>query len=224
MQDMVGLTGRLADRDRPAEPGRGQARAGRPAAAAAGGAVLLLRRVRGRASSASFLLFGIGAGLIVHRVRRTRAVVVPRVPAQEARLRKFENQLPDVLEPAGRFDAGRVLVRAGPRGRRRGGERSRRGVSSSGCSPRAASAVRSRTRSRTPRTACTSVDLLWAVMAIRIQREVGGNLAELLDTVAEHDDAARAPAPRDHVAHRRGPACPPGCSASSRPRSRSSCT
>lgn len=29
-----------------------------------------------------------------------------------------------------------------------------------------------------------SIDLLWAVMAIRIQREVGGNLAELLDTVA----------------------------------------
>ena len=29
-----------------------------------------------------------------------------------------------------------------------------------------------------------SVDLEWAVMAIRIQREVGGNLAELLDTVA----------------------------------------
>jgi Flp pilus assembly protein TadB len=28
----------------------------------------------------------------------------------------------------------------------------------------------------------TSVDLMWAVMAIRIQREVGGNLAELLDT------------------------------------------
>jgi tight adherence protein B len=30
-----------------------------------------------------------------------------------------------------------------------------------------------------------SRDLSWAVMAIRIQREVGGNLAELLDTVAE---------------------------------------
>jgi tight adherence protein B len=29
-----------------------------------------------------------------------------------------------------------------------------------------------------------SVDLMWAVMAIRIQREVGGNLAELLDTVS----------------------------------------
>ncbi len=31
----------------------------------------------------------------------------------------------------------------------------------------------------------SSADLGWAVMAIRIQREVGGNLAELLDTVAE---------------------------------------
>lgn len=31
----------------------------------------------------------------------------------------------------------------------------------------------------------SSADFEWAVMAIRIQREVGGNLAELLDTVAE---------------------------------------
>jgi len=31
----------------------------------------------------------------------------------------------------------------------------------------------------------SSRDLAWAVMAIKIQREVGGNLAELLDTVAE---------------------------------------
>jgi tight adherence protein B len=30
-----------------------------------------------------------------------------------------------------------------------------------------------------------SKDLAWAVMAIRIQREVGGNLAQLLDTVAD---------------------------------------
>ncbi len=30
-----------------------------------------------------------------------------------------------------------------------------------------------------------SADLAWAVLAIRIQRQVGGNLAELLDTVAE---------------------------------------
>jgi len=31
----------------------------------------------------------------------------------------------------------------------------------------------------------SSSDLAWAVMAIKIQREVGGNLAELLDTVAD---------------------------------------
>jgi tight adherence protein B len=31
----------------------------------------------------------------------------------------------------------------------------------------------------------SSIDLMWAVMAIRIQREVGGNLAELLDTVSD---------------------------------------
>lgn len=30
-----------------------------------------------------------------------------------------------------------------------------------------------------------SVDLMWTVMAIQIQREIGGNLAELLDTVAD---------------------------------------
>ena len=36
----------------------------------------------------------------------------------------------------------------------------------------------------------SSIDLMWAVMAIRIQREVGGNLAELLDTVVRHDDPA----------------------------------
>ena len=39
-----------------------------------------------------------------------------------------------------------------------------------------------------------SADFAWAVMAIRIQREVGGNLAELLMTVAETMVAARAPA------------------------------
>ena len=40
-----------------------------------------------------------------------------------------------------------------------------------------------------------SNDFAWAVMAIRIQREVGGNLSELLMTVAETMTPARAPAP-----------------------------
>jgi tight adherence protein B len=34
-------------------------------------------------------------------------------------------------------------------------------------------------------TRMQSADLAWVVLAIRIQREVGGNLAELLDTVAD---------------------------------------
>ena len=34
-------------------------------------------------------------------------------------------------------------------------------------------------------TRMESADLAWVVLAIRIQREVGGNLAELLDTVAD---------------------------------------
>ena len=50
-----------------------------------------------------------------------------------------------------------------------------------------------------------SPDFAWAVMAIRIQREVGGNLSELLMTVADTMIAARAPPPRRRRAHRRRP-------------------
>ena len=50
-----------------------------------------------------------------------------------------------------------------------------------------------------------SPDFDWAVMAIRIQREVGGNLAELLQTVARDDDRTRAAAARGAGAHRRRP-------------------
>ena len=70
----------------------------------------------------------------------------------------------------------------------------------------------------------TSVDLMWAVMAIRIQREVGGNLAELLDTVADTMTAARADPSRDQGAHRGGALLRDRSSASSRSRSRASST
>ena len=39
-----------------------------------------------------------------------------------------------------------------------------------------------------------SIDFKWVVMAIRIQREVGGNLAELLLNVAGHAARTRVPA------------------------------
>ena len=142
---------------------------------------------------------------------------------RKRRLRKFETQLPDALEPARRLDAGRLLVHAGTRGGRRGSDRAG--------APRAAAGVHrepprpaGRGCARGRREPHDSLDLVWAVMAIRIQREVGGNLAELLDTVARHDDGARAAAPRDQRAHRRGSACRRSCSASSRRRSRSCST
>ena len=40
-----------------------------------------------------------------------------------SRLKKFQSQLPDALNLLAGFDAGRLLVHAGPRGRRRRGER-----------------------------------------------------------------------------------------------------
>ena len=118
------------------------------------------------------LLAGVGPVIMLHRRRGKR-------------LREFQMQLPGTLNLLVRFDARRLLVRAGPRVGRQRGDRSPRGASCSGCSPSRASAVRSRTRSTTRPQRMTSVDLMWAVMAIRIQREVGGNLAELLDTVAD---------------------------------------
>ena len=51
-----------------------------------------------------------------------------------------------------------------------------------------------------------SKDFEWVVMAINIQRQVGGNLAELLDTVAAHDPRARVHAPPGRRTRRRGQA------------------
>ena len=65
------------------------------------------------------------------------------------------------------------------------GDASRRGASSSGCSPRSRLGRPIEDALEDSANRMTSVDLMWAVMAIRIQREVGGNLAELLDTVAD---------------------------------------
>ena len=51
-----------------------------------------------------------------------------------------------------------------------------------------------------------SKDFGWVVMAIKIQRQVGGNLAELLDTVAAHHARARVHAPPGRRARRGGQA------------------
>jgi tight adherence protein B len=99
------------------------------------------------------------------------------------RLRQFEVQLPDVLNLlSGSMRAGFSFAQG------------LEAVAEEASDPSARELQRAFAESRLGRpiedaledsaTRMQSVDLAWAVMAIRIQREVGGNLAELLDTVA----------------------------------------
>ena len=85
---------------------------------------------------------------------------------------------------------------------------------------RRGSACRSRTPSTASPTRMKSKDFAWVVMAIRIQREVGGNLAELLTTVAARCASASGCAARSRCSPPRA-GCRPGSSACSRPSSRS---
>ncbi len=84
-----------------------------------------------------------------------------------------------------RLAPGRLLAHAGRRGRVPGGRRADGQGAAPGRAPRPASAASSRSRSTASAARMDSADFEWAVMAIRIQREVGGNLAELLMTVGE---------------------------------------
>ncbi|MFO7592393.1 MAG: type II secretion system F family protein [Acidimicrobiia bacterium] len=181
MQEMVGLTGRLADRvgllsrveaklvqaDVPLRP---------PEAlffAIAG--VLLV--VVGSAVTLSVLMavvtgiLAVLAPLVVLEIRRKR------------RLRRFERQLPDVLNLlAGSMRAGFSFTQGLEAVADEATEPSRRELQRVFTESRLGRPIEDALEDSAHRM--HSVDLLWAVMAIRIQREVGGNLAELLDTVA----------------------------------------
>jgi tight adherence protein B len=180
-QDLVGLTGRLADRvgllnrvedkleqaDLPLRP---------PEALFFYFVAFLIVFV------ASFLLFGIGAGLICTLF----AGLAPWLFLEfrrKARLRKFENQLPDTLGLlAGSMRAGFSFAQGLEAVAEEASEPSRRELQRVFAESRLGRPIEDALEDSANRMA--SVDLLWAVMAIRIQREVGGNLAELLDTVA----------------------------------------
>ncbi len=102
----------------------------------------------------------------------------------KARKRKFEQQLPDTLTLlAGALRAGFSLMQAvdavSQEVQNPMGKELRRVVSETRLGRELEDALDD-TAERTQ-----SADFAWAVMAIRIQREVGGNLAELLLTVAE---------------------------------------
>ena len=100
------------------------------------------------------------------------------------RLRSFQTQLPDLLHLiSGALRAGFSFMQALESVTREVGEPARKEL---------ARVVAESQLGRPPEdaledaaTRMNSGDLTWAVMAVRIQREVGGNLAEVLETVAD---------------------------------------
>jgi tight adherence protein B len=102
---------------------------------------------------------------------------------RKSRLRKFEQQLPDVLNLlAGSMRAGFSFSQGLEAVADEASEPSRRELQRAFAESRLGRPIEDALEDSANRM--KSVDLMWAVMAIRIQREVGGNLAELLDTVA----------------------------------------
>lgn len=181
MQEMVGITGRLAER------------------------VGLLSRVEEKLVQADlplrppealfFYLAGlpvvlVGALLLasplVAFVCVLMAVIGPvawlRLRSSR-RLRRFEIQLPDVLNLlAGSMRAGFSFGQGLEAVAEEASEPARRELQRVFAESRLGRPIEDALEESANRM--HSVDLMWAVMAIRIQREVGGNLAELLDTVA----------------------------------------
>jgi tight adherence protein B len=182
MQRVVGITGRLADRagllsrteaaleqaDLPLRP---------PEALFFYFAGLFLVAVLG------FLVMGpaIGLGLLL-LVAAVPLVMLHRRRAK--RLRNFQVQLPDTLNLlAGSMRAGFSFAQGLETVANEAAEPTRRELQRVFTESRLGRPIEDALEDSANRMA--SVDLMWAVMAIRIQREVGGNLAELLDTVAD---------------------------------------
>jgi tight adherence protein B len=99
------------------------------------------------------------------------------------RLRRFEMQLPDTLNLlAGSMRAGFSFAQGLESVAEQATEPSKRELQRVFAESRLGRPIEDALEDSANRM--HSIDLMWAVMAIRIQREVGGNLAELLDTVA----------------------------------------
>jgi tight adherence protein B len=182
MQDMVSLTGRMAER------------------------IGVLNRVEDKLEQADlplrppealFLYMAIvvvvflGAALIIGPlgalIAGALAIIAPVLYLEmrrKKRLRKFETQLPDVLNLlAGSMRAGFSFAQGLEAVAEEASEPSRRELQRVYAESRLGRPIEDSLEESADRM--QSIDLVWAVMAIRIQREVGGNLAELLDTVAD---------------------------------------
>lgn len=182
IEDMMSLTGRMADRmgllnrvenkleqaDLPLRPPE---------------ALFLYLAIVVVVFIGSMLILGPLFGLIATAI----GAMVPAMYLEfrrKKRLRKFETQLPDVLNLlSGSMRAGFSFAQGLEAVADEASEPSRRELQRAYAESRLGRPIEDALEDSADRM--HSVDLLWAVMAIRIQREVGGNLAELLDTVAE---------------------------------------
>jgi tight adherence protein B len=182
MQDMMSLTGRMAERigvlnrvedkleqaDLPLRPPE---------------ALIIYISIIVLAFFGSILILG----PIVCLVATALAIVVPFLYLElrrKKRLRKFETQLPDVLNLlSGSMRAGFSFAQGLEAVAEEASEPSRRELQRVYAESRLGRPIEDALEDSADRM--ESIDLMWAVMAIRIQREVGGNLAELLDTVAD---------------------------------------
>lgn len=181
MQEIVGFTGRMADRvgllnrvedkleqaDVPLRP---------PEAIFFSAAAFLV------VAAAAFLLLPVPAALLVTGIAAMAPFLILE-RRRKRRLRKFEIQLPDVLHLlAGSMRSGFSFNQGLETVADEASEPARRELQRVFAESRLGRPIEDALEESASRMG--SVDLLWAVMAIRVQREVGGNLAELLDTVA----------------------------------------
>jgi tight adherence protein B len=130
----------------------------------------------------ALLLAGLGPAFVLAIIAGVAPIMFLEL-RRHRRLRKFEMQLPDVLNLfAGSMRAGFSFAQALEAVAEEAPDPARRELQRCFTESRLGRNIEDALEDSANRM--HSVDLMWAVMAIRIQREVGGNLAELLDTVA----------------------------------------
>jgi tight adherence protein B len=182
VQDMVSLTGRMAERigilnrvedkleqaDLPLRP---------PEALFLYVAIVIMMFI------GSVLILGPIGALVTTALALIGPVLYLEM-RRKKRLRKFETQLPDVLNLlAGSMRAGFSFAQGLEAVAEEASEPAKRELQRVYAESRLGRPIEDALEDSADRM--QSIDLVWAVMAIRIQREVGGNLAELLDTVAD---------------------------------------
>ena len=181
VRDVVTLTGRMADRIGLLERVEQRlVQADLPLRAPE--AIAIATGVMALAFLVSLLVLGPVAAVLVAGI----AAVGPFMYLEfrrKKRLRRFEEQLPNTLNLlSGSLRAGFSFIQGLEAVAEEASEPTRRELQRVFGEARLGRPVEDALADTAERM--HSVDLEWAVMAIRIQREVGGNLAELLDTVA----------------------------------------